>query len=58
MKDPKKIIEEVLDTPEGEAFLASMELVKRGRTNPDKPNRPGCRFPHCACNKPWEVCEL
>lgn len=50
-------LDEAIDTPEGQSFLASMELVKRGETNPGQHNRAGCVFPHCACNKPWERCD-
>ena len=39
------------------AFAESMRRVKEGKTNPGQRNRPGCRFPHCSCNKPWEKCE-
>ena len=38
-------------------FIESMRRVKEGTTNPGKPNRPGCRYPHCSCNKPWEKCD-
>ena len=35
----------------------AMDRVRRGETNPGRPNRPGCRFPHCACNAPWKKCD-
>ncbi len=39
-----------------ERFIEAMERVKEGKTNPGHRNRPGCRFPHCSCNRPWLKC--
>ncbi|MFL5655955.1 MAG: hypothetical protein ACJ8CB_17480 [Ktedonobacteraceae bacterium] len=41
-----------------EDFFEAMARTKEGVTNPGKRNRAGCRFPHCACNNPWEACDL
>ena len=39
-----------------EAAMDSVDDVLKGRRAP--PGGPGCRFPHCACNSPWEKCEM
>jgi len=39
------------------SFVEAMRRVKDGKTNPGARNRPGCRFPHCACQNPWNACD-
>jgi hypothetical protein len=56
-KKEKHPFDDILDTPEGESFLESVQRVKADVTNPGQRNRRGCRFPHCSCNNPWEACD-